>query len=293
MYCTKYLRLNKVIGCDLSYGKLINMLDLLIFTQYPKTYGPKRLKEEALKLGLNCKIKSYKYTDLNGLPESKYVIFREPTASKNIYGFRDAIMTFYINTGSKVLNKDSYTKWSVLDKKRQAIEFKEGDIPTITEVDPNTDYPFIAKAKLGSHGSHVFKIEGQDDLNSVLARYSKNDLLFQEFQTSGFDLRIIVLGGRVLGIMKRTPQKGEFLSNFSQGGFVSKYDGSDIPEIGSIAIKTAKHFKLDYVGVDLMRGNDNEWKVLEVNRACQFQGFEKATTVNVAQYVIQFLVTDR
>ena len=50
----------------------------------------------------------------------------------------------------------------------------------------------------------------------------------------------------------------------------------DIKNIENIATKTATHFKLDYVGVDLMMGNDNEWKVLEVNRACQFKGFEKS-----------------
>ena len=52
---------------------------------------------------------------------------------------------------------------------------------------------------------------------------------------------------------------------------------------------------LDYVGVDLMMGNppegeagDGEWKVLEVNRACQFKGFEQATGVNVAKELINY-----
>lgn len=266
------------------------MFDLLIFTQYPKTYGPQRIKEEAIKLGLNCKIKSYKYTDLNDLPEAKYVIFREPTASKNIYDLRDKILKSYIEKGSVILNRESYLKWSILDKKTQHLEFKKGDIPAIAELPNNTtNYPFIVKSKLGSHGSHVFKIENKNDLDNVLKNYKIEDLLFQEFQNSGFDLRVIVLGGRVLGIMKRTPREGEFLSNFSQGGFVSKYEGSDIPEIEKIALKTAKHFKLDYVGVDLMKGNDSIWKVLEVNRACQFKGFEQATGTNVASEVVYYL----
>lgn len=266
------------------------MFDLLIFTQYPKTYGPQRIKEEASKLGLSCKIKAYKYTDLNDLPEAKYVIFREPTASKNIYEFRDKLLLHFVKSGSVVLNRNSYLKWSILDKKTQHLEFKKGGIPTISELSPDTtNFPFIVKSKLGSHGSHVFKIENKNDLDNVLEKYKKEDLLFQEFQTSGFDLRVIVLGGRVLGIMKRTPREGEFLSNFSQGGFVSKYDGSDISEIEAIAVKTAKHFELNYVGVDLMKGNDGEWKVLEVNRACQFKGFEQATGTNVASEVIFYL----
>ncbi len=263
------------------------MLDLLIFTQYPKTYGPTRFRGEAEKMGLSCKIKSYKYTDLNDLPEAKYVIFREPTASKNIYEFRDKILNFYVKNCSFVLNKNSYSKWSILDKKTQSLEFKKGGIPTISEINPEASrYPFIVKNKLGSHGSHVFKINNQNDLDIVLKNYKKEDLIFQEFQTSGFDLRVIVLGGRVLGIMKRTPREGEFLSNYSQGGFVSKYEGNGIPEIEAIAIKTAKRFELDYVGVDLMMGNDGEWNVLEVNRACQFKGFEQATGVNVASNVL-------
>jgi glutathione synthase/RimK-type ligase-like ATP-grasp enzyme len=60
-----------------------------------------------------------------------------------------------------------------------------------------------------------------------------------------------------------------------------------------VAIKTAVHFDLDYVGVDLMKGNDGEWKVLEVNRACQFKGFEKAVGINVAKEVINFLEKQR
>ena len=89
--------------------------------------------------------------------------------------------------------------------------------------------------------------------------------------------------------MKRTPKPGNFLSNYSQGGSVEKYTGNDIKIIKNKALKTAKYFKLDYVGIDLMLGNDNIWKVLEVNRACQFQGFEKATKVNVAKEVLDYL----
>ena len=115
--------------------------------------------------------------------------------------------------------------------------------------------------------------------------------MVQEFQTSGFDLRVIVLGGGVLGIMKRTPREGEFLSNFSQGGSVEQLiiNNEELIIIKQIAIKTAGHFKLDYVGVDLMLNNKKEWVVLEVNRACQFKGFEQATGVNIASKVVKFL----
>ena len=106
--------------------------------------------------------------------------------------------------------------------------------------------------------------------------------------TSGFDLRVIVFKGSVLGIMKRTPRDGQFLSNSSQGGKVTKLKIKKEERIiiGNIAIKTARHFKLDYVGVDIMKDNQGNWIVLEVNRACQFQGFEKAIGINVARKLL-------
>lgn len=266
------------------------MFEILIFTQRPQTYAPKRIKEESSKLGLASEIISYKKADINNLPVGKFVILREPDAKKNIYYLRDEILNFYLNSESKVLNSNSYLKWSVLDKITQHEEFENADIPHIKLLNLlDVEYPFIAKSKLGSHGSHVFKVENKGDLDKILKTYDAKDLLIQEFQKTGFDLRVIVLGGKVLGIMKRTPKPGGFLSNFSQGGSVEKYEERDIQLIENIAIKTAEHFKLDYVGVDLMKGNDGKWKVLEVNRACQFKGFEQATGVNVALEIVNFL----
>lgn len=266
------------------------MLDLVVFTQHPFAYAPKRLKTEAELYDLSIKIISYKNVDLNNLPKASSVILREPDAKKNIYDLRDNILKYYDTKNSKILNRDSYLTWSILDKITQTIEFEKGDVPHIKQLKiEDAKYPFILKNKLGSHGDSVYKITSKKDLDVILQKHKIDDLLIQEFQTSGFDLRVIVLGSRVLGIMKRTPREGEFLSNFSQGGFVEMYKGDDTDLIQDIALKTAKHFKLDYVGVDLMKGNDNNWKVLEVNRACQFKGFEQATNVNVASELINFL----
>ncbi|HLD92492.1 MAG TPA: ATP-grasp domain-containing protein [Patescibacteria group bacterium] len=270
----------------------MNKLDLVIFTQYPLSYAPTRLKDEAKKLGLKVKIFDYKKVkNVNNLPSSKYLILREPDAKNNIYHLRDDILNHYLLRTTKILNYKSYLKWSVLDKFLQHKEFKKANIPHIKLLKlKNTKYPFIVKAKLGSHGSQVFKITKTEELEKVLVNFKKEDLLVQEFQSSGFDLRVIVLDGSILGIMKRTPRKGQFLSNYSQGGIVTKYLGKDKDKIKTIAIKTARHFKLDYVGVDLMKGNDGKWKVLEVNRACQFHGFEKAIGVNVAQKLINWCI---
>jgi glutathione synthase/RimK-type ligase-like ATP-grasp enzyme len=177
-----------------------------------------RFTEEAKSLGHSVQIISYsEASKLQKLPDTKAVIFREPDYKKNIYDLRDRLLKHYVSTKSFTLNANSYLKWSVLDKITQHQEFAKAGIPHIPLLNiEDAKYPFIAKNKLGSHGDSVYKITCKEDLEKVLQKHELEDLLIQEFQNSGFDLRVIVLGGRVLGIMKRMPRKGEFYKFFSR-----------------------------------------------------------------------------
>lgn len=96
------------------------MLDLVVFTQYPLSYAPTRIKKEARSVHLKIKVFGYnKIKNVNWLPHSKSVILREPNAKNNIYNLRDEILQYYIKQNSRVLNSNSYLRWSVLDKKLQ------------------------------------------------------------------------------------------------------------------------------------------------------------------------------
>lgn len=263
--------------------------NLAIFTQYSNAYAPTRLSQECAKAGIKSTTVSYSFLPLT-LPKARSVILREPNSALNIYSKRDKILNFYLQNKTNVLNSQSYLTWSELDKLKQHSEFIKAEIPHLKLISiDEAQFPYVVKSKQGSHGDHVFKIENKGDLEKVFRTYKKSDLLMQEFQTSGFDVRAIVLGDKTLGIMKRIPKDGQFLSNYSQGGRVLMYEGEDYEKVSNIALKTAKHFKLDYAGVDLMIGNDGEWKVLEVNRGCQFKGFEKATGTNVARRLLAYL----
>jgi RimK family alpha-L-glutamate ligase len=152
--------------------------------------------------------------------------------------------------------------------------------------------PLIVKEGVGSLGTAVFKINTDEELENLLANYSiktVKTLLVQRFLEGGEDLRVIVLGDKVLGAMKRIAKVGTHLTNYSQGGLVESYDISKDESASKIALDVAKTFELDYCGVDLMKSMDGTWKVLEVNRACQFQGFEKSTGINVAKQVVDYL----
>jgi ribosomal protein S6--L-glutamate ligase len=139
----------------------------------------------------------------------------------------------------------------------------------------------------------VFKISKEFDLLKLLKKFKSNfkikGLLFQRFLPKAEDLRVVVLNGKILGAMKRIAVPGNFLSNYSQGGMVEPYKIENDPEAQRIARSVSKLFKLDYGGIDLMKNERAEWVVLEVNRACQFEGFEKSTGINVASLIVEYL----
>lgn len=292
--------------------------DLIVFTSGPGAYAPQRIKIEMELLKKSFTIIAYKDIDIvfkNGNFDLKYKngemplakgIFLRGLGEDSVYNpLKVAIVDWYKKNGSKVINYKSFKTWPSLDKITQHISFADSNIPIVEsfffgcredlENWAKESYPFIAKDVVGSCGRNVFKIENKTQLDELMnLGYASNikikTLLFQRFLKAGEDVRIIVLGGRVLGGMKRIAKSGKYLTNYSQGGDVEAYDIKKDKKAKNIALKVANTFKLDYCGVDLMRDNGGNWIVLEVNRACQFEGFEKANNVNVALRIINHLL---
>jgi len=288
--------------------------DLLIFTKAFSAYEPTRFMEESKKLGLNSEIVVYSDLDFKiekntifplwkgkEIPQTKMVVFRAAGGEDFYIPQRDALIYYFEGLGTKVLNAKTYKRWSRLDKITQHMEFAKANLPLIdSEIYGNNErmlkedltYPSIIKYNLSSQGRDVFKLKNKFNLRRVFRKgYFSRTMLVQPFLTSGEDLRIIVIGGKVLGAMKRIARKGKYLTNYSQGGLIENYDISKDPKALEIATKTVNYFDLDYVGVDLMKEEGRDWKILEINRACQFKGFESATGLNVPNRVIEFLLS--
>ncbi|MFZ5932639.1 MAG: ATP-grasp domain-containing protein [Patescibacteria group bacterium] len=291
-------------------------MDLLIFTKAPSAYEPSRIFEEGRKFGLKAGIVAYSDLDFviknskvmvfwqgKALPEAKMVIFRAAGGDDFYIPQRDYLIAWFNERGAKVLNAATYKKWSRLDKITQHFEFFNAGIPFIDSqvyglnerlLSQTKSFPAIIKKNLSSRGKDVFKIEKKKDFTRLFDQgYWARTMLLQPFLKIGQDIRVIVIGGKVIGAMKRTAQPGKYLTNYSQGGIIAAYDIQKDPQAIEIAAKTAKHFLLDYVGVDLMMSDEGLWQVLEVNRACQFKGFEEATKINVPEKVINFLQSKR
>ena len=152
-------------------------------------------------------------------------------------------------------------------------------------------FPCVLKVVTGSHGAGVYLCENAkqfEDLSELISSLDfKNSMIVQEYvqYSEGRDLRVIVIGGRVVGAMLRQSTDGSFKANISRGGEGTAFDVDDQMEL--LAIQTAKVLDLDIAGVDLLFHSDG-YRICEANSSPGFKGFEKALGINIPQKVFDY-----
>lgn len=153
-------------------------------------------------------------------------------------------------------------------------------------------FPCVVKVITGTQGIGVYLCEKRRDFNKLMefihnVGISKT-LLVQEYigLNPGQDIRVLVIGGKVIGAMKRTAPKGDFRANISNGGTGEKFDIT--PEIDFIARETARVLNLHIAGIDLLFDNDG-FVVCEANTAPGFKGFEKYCDVDIAELIVEYI----
>ncbi len=150
-------------------------------------------------------------------------------------------------------------------------------------------FPMVVKKCYGSFGEGVQLARGFDELNEIAQNWLFEPHLYQEYiaESKGEDLRVIVVGGKALGGMKRVAKNGEFRSNIELGGRGEKTELA--PEYRKAAERAATALGLDYCGVDLLQ-TKNGPVLCEVNSNAFFEGFESTTGINVAKAYAEHIV---
>ena len=150
--------------------------------------------------------------------------------------------------------------------------------------------PLIMKLLQGTQGNGMVLAETMKAAESVMNAFKQvdADILIQEFikESSGVDIRVIVVGKKVVAAMQRVAPEGEFRSNVHRGAATKHINLT--PEEEEIAIKSTKILGLSVAGVDLMRSKRGPL-VLEVNSSPGLQGIELLTGADVAGEIISFI----
>jgi RimK family alpha-L-glutamate ligase len=183
--------------------------------------------------------------------------------------------------GVRVLNGPA-TLLAAHDKLGTAIRLAGAGLPhpRTAHVDgasalPRLEFPVVVKPRFGSWGRDVYRCEDAGELAACLASldgkgwFERHGAIVQELvPPCGFDLRLIVAAGEVVGAIERVAADGEWRTNIALGGWRRR----TVPPASAcaLAIEAAAAIGGDLVGVDLLPDGNGGWVVLELNGAVDF-----------------------
>ena len=150
--------------------------------------------------------------------------------------------------------------------------------------------PLVLKILEGTQGVGVVLVDTEKAAKSVLDAFYGMDvsLLVQEFieEAGGADIRVLIVGGEVVGAMKRQGAEGDFRSNLHQGGSATAHKLSRKEK--STALAAAKAMGLGVCGVDMIESARGPL-VMEVNSSPGLEGIEKSTQIDIAGKVMDYI----
>ena len=150
--------------------------------------------------------------------------------------------------------------------------------------------PLVVKLLEGTQGLGVVLADNKKAASSVIEAFNglKARVIVQEFikEANGADIRAIVINGEVVGAMKRTAKEGEFRSNLHRGGSAEVIKLKRTEK--AAAVKAAKALGLTVAGVDMLESARGPL-ILEVNSSPGLEGIEKATGIDIAAKIIEFV----
>ena len=161
----------------------------------------------------------------------------------------------------------------------------------VNEVIKEIGLPLVIKEAYGSFGEQVYLANNEKEIDEIIDKIGYKDFLMQEYISSskGRDLRINVVGNHAIVTMLRE-NRNDFRSNISNGGSGSLYEPSQ--KYIDLALKATQALGLDFAGVDVMFGENDEPIICEVNSNPQFKSTLNATGVNLADYIADYILNN-
>jgi ribosomal protein S6--L-glutamate ligase len=151
--------------------------------------------------------------------------------------------------------------------------------------------PVIIKLLEGTQGIGVMLAESVESATAILETLRKTgqELLVQRFvaESRGRDVRVLVVGGRVIAAVRRVAQGTEFRSNVHRGS--SAETVAELPpEYERTALRCAQILGLQVAGVDMLEAEEGPL-VIEVNSSPSIDGMEKSTGMDLATPIVEHL----
>ncbi|TAE04214.1 MAG: RimK family alpha-L-glutamate ligase, partial [Bacteroidetes bacterium] len=154
--------------------------------------------------------------------------------------------------------------------------------------------PCLMKIVTGGLGKGVQILEtysaAKSNMETIAYRFKSSILLqkliVQDSKTIT-DMRLWVVGGKVIATTVRSHNDGDFQSDFAFSQ--TERNIKITAEERKMAIKVAKILKLDICGVDIMRDKDGVPYVLEVSANPSLSGITSESEVDISSKILDFI----
>lgn len=163
------------------------------------------------------------------------------------------------------------------------------DVSFLNKIIQTFGFPMIIKEAYGSFGEQVYLIHTKEELIAKVHELNGKSFVFQEFISTSYgkDIRLHVVGDKVIASMLRT-STNDFRANISAGGHMEPYAPTD--EEKTLAIKATQAVGADFAGVDILFGPNRTPIVCEVNSNAHIRNMYNCTKINVANYIIDYII---
>jgi RimK family alpha-L-glutamate ligase len=144
----------------------------------------------------------------------------------------------------------------------------------------------VVKPLFGSRGSGMVRVRDEDTAGRVFYALRMNNyvLYLQRFIPHGnADMRVLVQNDECLAAMRRVSENWK--NNISQGAIPEAYTPDE--EEVQASLRAAEVVGAEYCGVDLLRGEDGDLYVLEVNSMPAWQGLQQVTDFDIAGRLVR------
>ena len=147
----------------------------------------------------------------------------------------------------------------------------------------------VVKPIFGSEGRGILRVSDPDLALRTFRTLERLQavLYLQRFVPhAGFDVRVLVLDGRVIGGMRRS-NPHDFRTNVARQAQALPHDVTDLE--ADLARRSTSAVGARFAGVDLLYGGDGACLVIEVNAVPGWRAFQRVTGIDVADRLLDAL----
>ena len=267
------------------------------------------LKNEADKLGVVLDLISYKEMGFR-TENSEVFIADKGINDYDVYFFRNSKKYWEeISLILDQLDKDKIVIDPVVKRARpsdvckayQMLVLSQAGLPVpksvygsldflVKKIKKSFEFPMIIKGSRGDRRRQVFKLFKDKDFNERVKELKKieksgeNKYMLQEYIENTEDYRVMVVGKKALGVMKRAVGDNPNLKN--------QFSKVELPDkIKKLAVKVAEVCGLAIAGVDIVfrEGDFDKPLFYEANKTPNYDRFVEVTGINVACEIVKYL----